>query len=173
MFLVILIISATNLCHAASQGKLGGHSFASIGISVQVNRSLTTESPDELLLSQNKSKPLCVMHNGYQQYATVPYELKVDEIKVLDQSNYTQNNNEDTLPFNIILKDQHSAKPKQELSAGISLFQQTVFSRSDEHKQDCQEAGMRLSLEMTAHHKNSFNNHMSAAGLLILLVSPN
>ena len=168
IILVILIISATNISHAASQGKLGRQSSASIGISVQVNQSLTADSPDELLLSQNKSKPLCVMHNGYTQNATVPYELKVDEIKVLDQTNYIHNNNLDTLPFNIILID----KQKQQLTPGISLFQQTGLSTSDLHKQDCQETGMQLSLEMTADHKNSLNTQVNSTGLLILLVSP-
>ena len=171
-FLVILAISATNICHAASQGKLGRSSSASIGISVHVNQSLSTVSPPELLLSQNKSEPLCIMHNGYTQNANVPYALKIDEIKVLDQNNDGGMDNQEDFLFNVFLEDRYTAENKQKLSPGMSFSKQTRLSSRKQHKQDCRKAGMQLSIEKTNNEINLSDTQLGSTGLLILLVSP-
>ncbi len=163
IYLILLCAYATNICYAASQGKLSIQSSASIEISVHVNQSLTAIGPEELLLNQNKS-PLCVMHNGYKKDASVPYELKVDEIKVVDGVNF---------PLNIFLEDKHSLNSKQLLMSGSSFLRQSNLSTSNQHEHDCRSSGLQLSLEAATHYKNTFDNSFNTAGSLILLVSPN
>lgn len=171
LLLVAFTISATNSSYAASQGKLGKQSSASVQISVHVNQSLSTTGPEEILLNQNKTNPLCIMHNGYEQNASVPYELKVSEIKMLTNSHMNDEATTSSTPtLDIYLEDQKSNKQKYQLSPGLSLFNQTRLNRNQ--YQDCQKNGMQLSVEIASDFMHAANQQNYSAGLLILLVSP-
>ncbi len=164
--------------HAASQGKLGKQSSASIDISVQINQTLTTVHPEELILNQttlsnNRTfKPFCVAHHGYSQNASVPYELKVDDLKIPQQNLNTSQNKIITSPYNIYIEDKNSFNNRLRLSAGMSLFKQSVLSLSDQITKECENSGVHLAIELTDSLK-SINQKPISPGLLILLVSPN
>ena len=178
LILFISLNSAICIGHAATQGKLGKQSSASIHISVQVNQTLTTVSPQELLLNQatlsdNRSlKPFCVAHHGYSQNASVPYELKVDDLKVHQQKIDSTQNKNISSPYNIYLEDKNSLHNRLRLSAGMSLFKQSALSFSDQITKECENSGLHLSIEMAESSNDSFQEPISP-GLLILLVSPN
>ena len=181
-FILLLITAVVLGCaSAATQGKLGKSSTASIGISVHVSQSLTAISPKELLLDQtaNKKKPFCVMHHGYKLNSTVPYELIVDEIKaqqnqaaltVPNQTNSSEQSNEGTLPFKIFLENDESVLQKQLLSQGMSFYNQSKHNFNEQA--NCQDEGVNLSLEM-ANQRTDAKMQDDLLGVMILLVSPN
>ena len=178
-FTLVFIAAIFNFANAASQGKLGNRSSASVEISVQINQSLNAISPNEILLNQAKSghanfKPFCVMHKGYAQNASVPYELKVDALTMPNTIDNTSINNKDTSGFNVYIKDKQSANQIQRLTPGTSILKQSDLRYSAMHQQDCLDSGVQLSLEMSAKAANEMaQGKNNSSGLLILLVSPN
>lgn len=165
-FFLLLITSVAFSCaSAATQGKLGKSSTASIGISVHVNQSLIAVSPDELLLHQTTSekKQFCVRHFGYKLNSTVPYELKVDEIS-------TAHNKNPTLPLKVFLEYNQSIEQKQLLTQGKTFYNQSEYSING--SVNCQDKGMNLSLEIANQNAN-IEKQGDTVGVMILLVSPN
>ena len=88
IFITFILVSNSIYCtiNAASQGKLGNRSTASINISVHINQTLTTIYPEQLLLSSstssvtNTSQAFCVINQGFGENASVPYELIIDNL---------------------------------------------------------------------------------------------
>lgn len=170
-FACVLLILLGNVVHAASQGKLGTQSTASVEISVTVNQSLSAVSPNELLLnysnraSLRSDKPFCIAHNGLNKNASVPYELIVDSLT-------SSNKNQHALPYNIYLEDKYTNKSKHLLTNGTTIAKQSNLSSSKELLNECANSGVRLSIEKNYSAKNTASS-LKSAGLLILLVSPN
>jgi hypothetical protein len=157
-----------NDCFSASQGTLGKQSSASIEISVHINQTLNTISPNELLLNQSKglitnnSKPLCVANQGFSEGAIVPYELKIDEL--------TTPNQHTSSSYNVFLEDKSSFE-KLALVKGMSIATQSAIEMNKSVFEECKKSGLALSIEMN--HENHFSNAYEAfPGLLILMVSP-
>ncbi len=171
LFVCVLLILLSNVAHAASQGKLGIQSTASVEISVTVNQSLSAVSPNELLLnnssqaSLNSHKPFCIAHHGLHKNASVPYELIVNSLT-------TSYKNQHDIPYNIYLEDKNTNKSKQLLTNGTAIAKQSNLSRSKELLLDCAKSGVRLSIEKNYSIEKTASIP-KAAGLLILLVSPN
>lgn len=162
-----MAILICNPVHGASQGKFGTQSTATTEISVTIHQSLSTISPNELLLSNiignnlTTSKPFCITNNGYENNASVPYTLIVDRLEPIN-ADLTR------LPFNIFLKDKNN---KQLLSYGTTITKQSNLKSNKNIINDCIETGTQLSIE----NNNNTNNTQPSdtAGLLLLLVSPN
>ncbi|QMU61512.1 MAG: hypothetical protein GKR92_07295 [Gammaproteobacteria bacterium] len=171
LFVCILIFQIFNVAHAASQGKLGTESTASVEIAVTVNQSLSAVSPNELLLNNfNQSgltanKPFCIAHNGFNKNASVPYELIVDRLIPVNEKQHS-------LPFNIYLEDKNSNKSKQLLIKGTALSKHSSLKTSDNLISDCSNTGAQLLIEKNNTIKKTALQS-NAAGLLILVVSPN
>lgn len=166
LFVCVLLNLSSSVVHAASQGKAGTQSTASVEISVTVNQSLTTVSPNEILLSNSiqkylsTSKPFCIANNGFEKNASVPYELIVDRLEPF-------NANLDRLPFNIFLEDKNN---KQLLTSGTKIAKQSNLKTNENLLEDCAKTGTQLSIE----NNNSKNTlQPNSAGLMLLLVSPN
>ncbi|MDH3608598.1 MAG: hypothetical protein OEQ24_05055 [Gammaproteobacteria bacterium] len=168
-----MLILLGNVVHAASQGKLGTQSIASVEILVTVNQSLSAISPNELLLNNfnqtnlTVNKPFCIAHNGFDKNASVPYELIVDRLVSI-------NENQHSLPFNIFLedKDKNTNKSKHLLKNGITIAKQSNLSSSKELLNECVSTGAQLSIEKNNSAKKAASVPKTA-GLLILLISPN
>ena len=173
LFVCVLLILLGNVVHAASQGKLGTQSIASVEILVTVNQSLSAISPNELLLNNfnqtnlTVNKPFCIAHNGFDKNASVPYELIVDRLVSI-------NENQHSLPFNIFLedKDKNTNKSKHLLKNGITIAKQSNLSSSKELLNECVSTGAQLSIEKNNSAKKAASVPKTA-GLLILLISPN
>ena len=173
LFGCVLLILLGNVVHAASQGKLGTQSIASVEILVTVNQSLSAISPNELLLNNfnqtnlTVNKPFCIAHNGFDKNASVPYELIVDRLVSI-------NENQHSLPFNIFLedKDKNTNKSKHLLKNGITIAKQSNLSSSKELLNECVSTGAQLSIEKNNSAKKAASVPKTA-GLLILLISPN
>ncbi len=175
LFGCVLLILLGNVVHAASQGKLGTQSIASVEILVTVNQSLSAISPNELLLNNSNqtnltvNKPFCIAHNGFDKNASIPYELIVDRLVSI-------NENQHSLPFNIFLedkdKDKNTNKSKHLLKNGITIAKQSNLSSSKELLNECVSTGAQLSIEKNNSAKKAASVPKTA-GLLILLISPN
>lgn len=171
LIVCVLLLLLGNVVHAASQGKLGTQSTASVEISVTVNQSLSAVSPNELLLNNSSQaslsshKPFCIAHHGLHKNASVPYELIVDSLT-------PSNENQHVLPYNVFLEDNSSNKNKQLLTNGTTIAKQSNLSSSKELLLDCANSGVRLSIEKN-YSAEKTASIPKAAGLLILLVSPN
>ncbi len=170
LFLLLsLLVFTSNAVLAASQGKRGKSSTASVDISVYVSQTLNTVSPSELLLDQSKilepvnSKLFCITHHGFDQNAGVPYELKVDKISS------TLSN--DSFPYKIFLEDQSSLNPKLHLAAGMTLPKQSNISTNKNLNEKCKNSGLSLSIEMNEAHQSMSPNQIPP-GLMILMVGP-
>ena len=167
----VLAVPLCNAANAASQGKLGTQSTASVEISVTVNQSLSTMSPNELLLNTSNqarlttTKPFCIAHNGSNKNASVPYELIVDSL-------VAPNKNPHTLPFNIYLEDKNTNKNKQLLTEGTTITKQSRLSRDEQLVNKCASTGTQLSIEKNYSAENT-SPASETAGLLILLIRPN
>ncbi len=168
--LVGLLVSLSfHVVDAASQGKLGTHSSASIEISVTVNQSLHTVSPKELILnSANKSAqtsmPFCIAHHGVNKNSSVPYELIVTSPATSSKGQQA------SLPYKIYLEDKN--KNKQLLNDGTTVAQQSTLTINEEIVAQCSDNGQRLLIEKNNSIKKDVFSTASA-GLMILLVSPN
>ncbi|MFK7815297.1 MAG: hypothetical protein AB8B92_03095 [Gammaproteobacteria bacterium] len=156
---------AYNPVYAASQGKLGTQSTATVEISVTIHQSLNAISPNEILLGnsvQNNlttSKPFCITNNGYGRDTNVPYELIVDRLE-------SSNTDIDRLPFSIFLEDKSN---KRLLTKGAKIAKRSNLKNNNSTYKKCAETGTKLSI------KNNYPNNVSqpnTAGLLLLLVSP-
>jgi len=171
LFICVLATQLCNVVNAASQGKLGTQSTASVEISVTVNQSLSAVSPNELLLNYSNqtrlttNKPFCIAHNGLNKNASVPYELIVDSLA-------PANENQHTLPFNIYLEDKNTNISKQLLTNGTALAKQSRLRTSEHLINDCANSGTQLSIEKNNYTENAAL-HSEATGLLILLIRPN
>jgi len=176
--LVAAITIHISSAEAARDGSLSSSSSASINISVTINQSLKTISPTELLLDRasskgNSNKPFCVAHHGFDQDASVPYKLVVDEIK---PSNNTIDTTADTtadttLPFDIILEDREIKNSKQKLVDGMSFEKQSRLTINNFLNNKCTTHGLALTIEK---NKNNNKKHIptNSTALLFLLVSP-
>ena len=171
LFVCMLLILLGNVVNAASQGKFGTQSTASVEISVTVNQSLSTVSPNELLLNNSNqtnltvNKPFCIAHNGFDKNASIPYELIVDQL-------VSANENQHSLPFNIFLEDKNANKSKHLLKNGTTIAKQSSLSSSKELLNECISTGAQLSIEKNYSAKKAASVP-DTAGVLILLVSPN
>ena len=170
--LVAAITLHTSSAEAARDGSLS--SSASINISVTINQSLKTISPTELLLDRasskgNSNKPFCVAHHGFDQDASVPYKLVVDEIK--PSNNTIDTTTDTTLPFDIILEDREIKNSKQKLVDGMSFEKQSRLTINNFLNNKCTTHGLALSIEK---NKNNNKKHIptNSTALLFLLVSP-
>lgn len=167
----VLAVQLCNVANAASQGKLGTQSTASVEISVTVNQSLSTVSPNELLLNTSSqaglttNKPFCIAHNGFNKNASVPYELIVDSLVAPNEKSHT-------LPFNIYLEDKNTDKNKQLLTEGTTITKQSRLSRGEQLVNECASTDAQLSIEKNYSAENT-PSASETAGLLILLVRPN
>ncbi|MEM7401357.1 MAG: hypothetical protein AAF304_05345, partial [Pseudomonadota bacterium] len=170
--LLIVLVSAaifTSVAEAADQGKLGKSSSASVEISVTVNQTLRSVSPDELILSNNlttkSTEPFCVTHHGYNKHANVPYDLIVDNIK-------TANNQSDNqvMPFNVYLVDQKKRNSKQHLTRGVSISTQSNLSISKNTQSACANSGLQLTIEENDLEDNTSDTN--SVGIMVLLLSP-
>ncbi len=169
ILLLSLFVFTSNAVLAASQGKRGKSSSASVDISVYVSQTLSTESPNELLLDQSKilepvnSKPFCIAHHGFDQNAGVPYELKVDKL-----SSTLPNN---SFPYKIYLEDQSLRSSKLHLAAGMTLPKQSNISSNQNLRENCKNSGLSLSIEMDETRQNGASDQIPP-GLMILMVGP-
>jgi len=158
--LVAAITLHTSSAEAARDGSLS-------------SSSLKTISPTELLLDRasskgNSNKPFCVAHHGFDQDASVPYKLVVDEIK---PSNNTIDTTADTtLPFDIILEDREIKNSKQKLVDGMSFEKQSRLNINNFLNNKCTTHGLALSIEKNKNNKEHIPTN--SAALLFLLVSP-
>ena len=179
IFIAFLIFISTTLSttNAATQGKLGKQSSASIEISVHVSQTLSTFSPNELLVNRTKSdetnfRPFCVLHHGYVLDSSVPYELKVEELTVPNKTNGTSQNNVGTLPYRVFLEEQNSQIKRQYLLPGASFNKQSKLIQSREGKQECINSGARLAIETVSRGNQDFDKEAISPGVLIMLISP-
>ena len=167
--LIILFVCTSGTGFAASQGKIGKSSSGSVDISVTVNQTLSTLSPNELLLNPSNnfetksSKPFCIAHHGFHQNAMIPYELKVDKL--------LSTNSNDTLAYKVFLEDEGALNSKLHLETGTAVPKQSKLSSNQDLQKKCAETGQLLSIEMNEKHSNNHTNPPSP-GLLILMVAP-
>lgn len=161
----IIVALTYNPVYAASQGKLGTQSTATVEISVTIHQSLNAISPNEMLLGnsiQNNltiSKPFCITNNGYERNTNVPYELIVEKLE-------SSNTDIHKLPFSIFLEDKNN---KRLLTKGMKISKRSNLKNNNNIYKKCAETGTKLSI------KNNDPNNASqpnTAGLLLLLVSP-
>ncbi len=165
----LLVCLLSNTANAASQGKLGIQSSASVDISVTVNQSLNAVSPNELLLNSSNhsgstSMPFCIAHHGFKKKSSVPYSLSVDSLDTLHQDSHT-------LPYKIYLEGKNTNKNKLLLRSGTTITQQSTLKISPQVVHDCAENGLKLSIEKNRNTKKGVLT-TTAPGLMILLVSP-
>ncbi len=163
----VLVVQSCNVVDAASQGKLGAQSSASVEISVTVHQSLSVVSPIELLLNDSSktkstaSKPFCIAHSGINDNTSVPYDLVVDSL--------TQNENSNTHLYNIYLKDKD--KSKMLLSEGTSITKQSLSSNNGQVTNECSHMSAELLIEKNTSVEN-IRKTTGTTDLLILLVRP-
>lgn len=149
---------------AASQGKLGARSIASVEILIHVNQTFTTAHPNELVLNPKEqsanyaSHKFCVLNKGYSKNASVPYELKVETLT-------TQISTESSA-YNVYLSDTSSNKIKYLLRPGLKIKDQNAFNQEN----SCMELGTNLTIEKT---DSIIDSIPATPGTLLLLVSPN
>ncbi len=172
IFLLLVLTSAVvlaSVAQAADQGKLGKQSRASVEISVIVNQTLSSVSPNELLLNKNLtstySEPFCVAHHGLNQNAKVPYELIVDHFKAINNRG-----NKQVMPFNVYLEDKNILNSKQQLIQGVSISTQSNFRINKNMQSACANSGLQLTIEENDLGQNTPNT--SSPGIMILLISP-
>lgn len=165
IILSIVIYSAMNTANAASKGKLGTQSSASVQISVTVKQTFNAISPTELLVQdkQSSKKSLCVAHHGFSNHASVPYKLIVDDIKVF---NDTKNTNE--FQHKVFLEDKNHSNSKQRLTQGMTIEKQSKLNINKNLNNDCASAGLDLSIEENSNIIGESGN----TGLLVLMISP-
>lgn len=166
----ILVSLLSNTAYAASQGKLGIQSSASVDISVTVNQSLSAVSPNELMLNNSNqngsaSMPFCIAHQGFKKKASVPYELVVDSL-------VSPHKDQQTLPYKIYLEDKNKSKNKLLLNSGTTISKQSTLNISEQVIDECANNGLKLSIEKFT-NENKDTSKTAAVGLMILLVSPN
>ena len=171
IFITFILVSNSIYCTsiAASEGKLGNRSTASINISVHINQTLTTIYPEQLLLSSstsssatNTSQAFCVVNQGFGNYASVPYELIIENLTL-------QNIGENPAYYVYIKKNGSS---KETLEPGVSITNQSKITINEALKNRCSDMGMRISIESTNPSVNQ-STISNIPGLLLLLVSPN
>ena len=164
--IVLLFVS---IAEATDQGRLGKTSSASVDISVTVNQTLNSVSPNELLLSNklttNSTEPFCVTHQGYNQNARVPYELIVDSFK-----NANNQINKHAMPFNVYFKNENIQNSKQQLTQGLSISTQSDIKLTENIKITCADSGLQLFIEQNNLEQNSSNEN--SIGIMVLLISP-
>ncbi len=168
LILVATSIFAYSISFAASQGKLGVRSTATVGISVYVNQTLTAVHPEELILNATEktathtSQPFCVINQGYGENASVPYELIVEDVSLQSFG--------DNPAYNVYIKETGSSK--ETLAQGVSLINQSILTFADVMENKCNDMNMSIAIESTnpSADPNSISN---TPGLLLLLVSPN
>ena len=176
LVIVFCFLSVENKLYAASQGKLGLHSSASVDISVTVNQTLKTIAPTELFItsgradSQDSSKPFCVKHLGNRQSAGLPYNLIVDDIKQFDKNGVTDPAS--TKAFNLLLLNKHLSTNKIKLTPGMTFSSQSKSSLNQDLVNKCSNSSLEIAVEKNGNTQN-LKNVNYASGLLLLLVSPN
>lgn len=167
--LLTLFVCTSGISFAASQGKIGKSSSASVNISVTVNQTFNTLSPNELLLNPSNnfgtksSKPFCIAHHGFHQNAAIPYELKVD--------NLLSTNSSDAFAYKVFLEDENALNNKLHLEAGTAVPKQSKLKINQDLQKICAESGQSLSIEMNEKDSNNYT-HQPSPGLLILMVAP-
>ena len=167
--LLTLFVCTSGVSFAASQGKIGKLSSASVDISVTVNQTLNTQSPNELLLNPynnfetKSSKPFCIAHHGFHPNATIPYEIKVD--------NLLSTNSSDDFAYKVFLEDENVLNNKLHLETGTAVPKQSKLRINQDLQQKCAESGQSLSIELSEKYSNNYTNQPSP-GLLILMVAP-
>ena len=172
-FIILLTIN-NNLAEAAKDGNLSTHSSGTVNIYITVNQSFKTVSPTELVLNetsvskQKSNGSFCIAHHGFNQESSVPYKLVVDEII----SNNTRNSiSNQSLPFDIFLKDSQLKNNKQKLIGGMKLEKQSRLNINERSADECDSTGLTLSIKENSNNKKQ-NEQTNSAALLFLLVSP-
>ena len=169
-FLVLAaVVIFASTAEATDQGKLGKSSSASVDISVTVNQTFNSVSPNELLLNKslkkNAAEPFCVAHHGYNQNANVPYELVVDDLK-----NANGQQSKHAMPFNVYLENKNIHNSKQQLTQGVSISTQSNLRINKNLQSACANSGLQLSIEENKNVQNAFDRN--SVGIMVLLVSP-
>jgi hypothetical protein len=154
--IVILICLACNSVDAASQGKRGIQSSATVEISVTIHQTLNAISENNL----TTKKPFCIANHGYEKNASVPYNLIVDRLESYDSD-------KNTLPFNIFLADKEN---KKLLTNGTKISKQSDLNINNDIVNNCVASGAQLLIEKKYNAKSALQSNTS--GLLLLLVSP-
>ena len=170
IFITFILVSNSIYCtsNAASQGKLGNRSTASINISVHINQTLTTIYPEQLLLSSstssvtNTSQAICVINQGFGENASVPYELIIENLIL-------QNIGENPAYY-VYIKENGSNK--ESLSQGVSITNQSILTFADMLDNKCNDMDMSIAIE-SSNPSADPNSISDTPGLLLLLVSPN
>lgn len=168
LILVAISIFSYSISFAASQGKLGVRSKATVGISVHVNQTLTAIHPEELILKATEqtatytSQPFCVINQGYGENASVPYELLVEDVSL--------QNFGDNPAYNVYMKE--TGSNKKALVQGVSITNQSILTFVDVIENKCKDIDMSIAIEST--NPSADPKLISdSPGLLLLLVSPN